>query len=508
MFRALCSALVLLFAAGAAQAQTCPDGPTVPGIDVSKWQGAIDWAQVAGDGVRFAVIRVNHGLEDIDERFDENWAGARDNGIIRGWYQYFLIDEDPVDQADLMLDRLKGRLAADDLVPVIDIEHDGTGDETPEEYIAAIWQWIDRVEAATGKKPLLYTYQYFWNTRINTDEFELAGYPLWFANYNVTCPTLPNTLTRWDFWQTSSTGSVAGITGNVDTNLFNGVEAEMSDLMMGPATCGDGYCTLDETSETCAADCEGCLAVPPEGRILDDKDACQAYGGAPESMRWDGINGYAGSLRWTWAWDNATEDVWAETTIRVEQSGSYAISVYTDANVAGSTQVPYAVTSESGLSAVTLDQTAQDGWAALGTFDFVAGETYTVRAQDNTGEAFGTMRKVVFDAVQVEPVTLIGGPDAGVTGPDAGDVADAGLDAGAGPDAAGGGPDAGAEGPDAGVVQDAGAPGDDAGEGEPEPQPPPSVVEGCTCVSGDAAAPPALALALLMLLLVRRREPL
>src|SRR5688572_25104565 len=101
-----------------AAAVVCADGPTIDGIDVSYWQGTIDWPSVAAAGIDFAYIRVTHGLTVIDTQFDRNWAGARDNGIIRGAYQYLEPSEDAAEQAQLMLD-LMGPLEPGDLPPVL-----------------------------------------------------------------------------------------------------------------------------------------------------------------------------------------------------------------------------------------------------------------------------------------------------------------------------------------------------------------------------------------------------
>src|SRR5262245_51757973 len=85
--RAMRRGLVLLLVAGcaepvevgetAAEIRVCADGPVVEGIDVSKWQGEIDWDAVAGAGIRFAFIRTNHGLSILDEWYDFNWSEAR-----------------------------------------------------------------------------------------------------------------------------------------------------------------------------------------------------------------------------------------------------------------------------------------------------------------------------------------------------------------------------------------------------------------------------------------------
>ena len=205
---------------GATQAihEVCPDGATTYGIDVSKWQGNINWGSVAGDGVEFAIVRVSDGTTYIDEKFDQNWQGARDNGIVRGVYQFFRSDEDPIEQADLLLERM-GTLEPGDLPPVADVEStDGVSNAT---RATRLQQWLDHVEAAVGRKPLIYTGGYFWQDNVGAD---FSEYPLWHAGYTGgTCPsTVANQWPDWTFWQFSSTGSVAGISGNVDENRFNG----------------------------------------------------------------------------------------------------------------------------------------------------------------------------------------------------------------------------------------------------------------------------------------------
>ena len=69
--------------------QVCADGETVEGIDISKWQGEIDWDAVAASGVKFAFIRVSDGLNYPDGYFSVNWRRAKEVGILRGAYQFF-----------------------------------------------------------------------------------------------------------------------------------------------------------------------------------------------------------------------------------------------------------------------------------------------------------------------------------------------------------------------------------------------------------------------------------
>ena len=172
--------------------QVCAEGETLFGIDVSKWQGDIDWSAVADDGVEYAFIRVTHGVDVIDEKFTQNWAGARDNGILRGAYQYFSGDEDALEQAEIFVDLL-GPLEPGDLPPVIDVE-----DEDPAgaaSLAAKVQVWIDHVEAELGVTPIVYTGKYFWQSNVASTAF--SHHPLWHAQYPLqSMPGSRHTITQ------------------------------------------------------------------------------------------------------------------------------------------------------------------------------------------------------------------------------------------------------------------------------------------------------------------------
>jgi len=102
----------------------CGDGPTVTGMDVSYYETSIDWDAAHAAGIDFAFVRVSDGLQFIDPKFPAYWAGARAAGVIRGAYQFFRPAQDPIAQADLLLDRI-GPVEPDDLPPVIDVEVSG-----------------------------------------------------------------------------------------------------------------------------------------------------------------------------------------------------------------------------------------------------------------------------------------------------------------------------------------------------------------------------------------------
>jgi lysozyme len=199
-------------------ARVCPAGTTLEGIDVSIYQGTIDWAKVKADGIVFAFIRVSDGLPPIDSKFQENWTGARAAGVVRGAYQFFRQDEDPVAQADLLLDTM-GPLEDDDLPPVVDVEStDGAG---PAEIVANVRTWADRIRAGTGRRPIIYTGPSFWNVQAGGSAGVTDLY-LWLAHWTTSCPDVPKGFTTWTFWQYSSTGTVSGISGAVDRDRFDG----------------------------------------------------------------------------------------------------------------------------------------------------------------------------------------------------------------------------------------------------------------------------------------------
>jgi GH25 family lysozyme M1 (1,4-beta-N-acetylmuramidase) len=215
----------------AEEVKVCPGGDTVEGIDVSVYQGTIDWHKVAAAGVEFSFIRAAYGISHVDSKFAGNWSGARAAGVLRGAYHFFREDEDPVMQADLFLDTM-GPLEDDDLPPAIDVETaDGQSAAT---IVANVGAWIGRVKQATGRTPVIYSGKYFWNGNVGASAAFLDE-ALWIPQWGVTCPDLPNPWTAWRFWQYSDTGRVDGISGAVDRDRFNGDGAALRSYIGVPA---------------------------------------------------------------------------------------------------------------------------------------------------------------------------------------------------------------------------------------------------------------------------------
>lgn len=206
----------------------CAKGATVEGIDVSVWQAAVNWQSVKNSGITFGIARVSYGTS-LDSWFDDNWNGMKSVGLIRGAYQFFLPQQDPIAQADLMLSAV-GTLGPGDLPLVADVED--TGGQSAATIASKLKQWCQHIEAATGRKPIIYTGKYFWQD--NVASFDFGGYPLWIPNYSFSCPNLPdNYWNDWVIFQYSSTGSVPGVSGNVDRNKFNGTLADLQAFANG-----------------------------------------------------------------------------------------------------------------------------------------------------------------------------------------------------------------------------------------------------------------------------------
>jgi lysozyme len=199
----------------------------VQGIDVSDHQGTVDWNAVRQAGKLFAFIKATDGITYTDPDFAANWSGARAAGLLRGAYHFYETDDDPTAQAKNFLSAVQ--LQPGDLPPVVDIERLDAGG-TASQTVQDLQTWLDAVEQATGRVPIIYTDHGFWNS-LGTSAF--GRYPLWIAEYGVDSPTLPAGWTSWTLWQYSETGTVSGVTGSVDLDVFNGTLADLAALTCG-----------------------------------------------------------------------------------------------------------------------------------------------------------------------------------------------------------------------------------------------------------------------------------
>jgi GH25 family lysozyme M1 (1,4-beta-N-acetylmuramidase) len=220
-------ALLLSFAAPAtAAAKRTTPPPKLEGLDVSRFQGTIDWAKVAGSGRRFAMIRASAGSLTTDASYPANRAGATAAGLKVSAYHYANPDaatNDALNEANFFLGLATPTHG--DLVPALDVEV--TNGLSVADMQTWVRTWLERVSSQLGVKPMIYTSPSFWKTSLgDTRWFADNGYTvLWVAHWNVKSPTVPASNWGghgWTFWQYTSCGSVPGISGCVDLDRYNG----------------------------------------------------------------------------------------------------------------------------------------------------------------------------------------------------------------------------------------------------------------------------------------------
>lgn len=226
--------------ASAGEAGSSPSEPSalgsgrLAGIDVSHWNGKIDWERVRDDGYRFAIMKATQGRGYEDPTYDTNHAEAREAGLRVTAYEF--ADPDPARKdarrdADHFVD--VANLHGKDLVPVLDLEQ--TGGLGPSRLIEWVRRWSTRVHERLGRWPTIYTSPSFWDQHMkDTVEFAKRGHRLWIAHWFAKRPNLP--ARRWNgrgwvFWQWSNRGEVRGIEGRVDLNIFDG--SSLRKLMLG-----------------------------------------------------------------------------------------------------------------------------------------------------------------------------------------------------------------------------------------------------------------------------------
>ena len=190
------------------------------GIDVSHYQGEVDWATVAEVGIVFAFAKATEGISVVDSQFATNWAGMQQAGLLRGAYHFFRPAQDAHRQAENFVNQFANPLALGDLPPVLDVE-DLDGVEV-DQVLDRAEIWMRDVQVALGCRPILYTNRPFWrNTMGNSTR--LADYYLWLAHYtSAPEPRVTGGWDSWVFWQYSPQGTIPGVAGAVDLDYFNG----------------------------------------------------------------------------------------------------------------------------------------------------------------------------------------------------------------------------------------------------------------------------------------------
>ena len=196
------------------------------GIDVSRYQGDIDWEQVAGDGVAYAMIRLgirgySEGTLVLDENYEANMQGATTNGIEVGAYFFTQAtsDAEALEEAQFVIENLAPYQVK--FPVVLDVEAVGSGNArtknlTVEERTQYAITFCEAVKAA-GYTPMIYGNLKTFMLMLDLEQLE--GYEKWFAAYDTSKIYFPY---AFSIWQYTDKGSVSGINGEVDLNITFG----------------------------------------------------------------------------------------------------------------------------------------------------------------------------------------------------------------------------------------------------------------------------------------------
>jgi len=202
-----------------------PQHYPVHGIDVSKWQGAIDWAQVRASGVAFAFIKATEGGDVADERFAENWAAARAAGVPRGAYHFYYFCRPAAEQARWFAAHVPRDRGA--LPPVLDMEWNHLSRTcphrpAPETVRAEMLAYKRAIAVHYGRWPIVYTTVDFYR---DNELWRVEGTEFWLRSV-AGHPSEVYPGQDWTFWQYTGTGVVPGIGGAADINVFGGTRGQ------------------------------------------------------------------------------------------------------------------------------------------------------------------------------------------------------------------------------------------------------------------------------------------
>lgn len=201
-------ALVLALASITHFGTVMPDEELVEGIDVSHYQGRIDWPKVRNDGIVFAIMKATQGLRAVDPRFKFNWEASKKAGLSRGAYHFLEPDQDGTAQAQHFLRTVE--FTKGDLIPAVDVERKG------EALTRTLKDFLAEVKKSLGVDAVIYVSPSFWNEHLADAFEEPLPNPLWIAEYDVSAPKTTRGIGPWLVWQYSKTGRVDGIAGPVD----------------------------------------------------------------------------------------------------------------------------------------------------------------------------------------------------------------------------------------------------------------------------------------------------
>jgi lysozyme len=197
----------------------------VEGIDISRYQGKLNWTKVTEEGIDFAYVKATEGLEKQDTMFRRNWSEMQRVNIKRGAYHFFRPTLSPWTQAQNFISTVD--LETGDLPPVLDVEVvDGVSKAV---LVSRMKSWLNIIELRYNTRPIIYTNLKFYYNYIvgNFDD-----YPLWIAKYGDIKPNIVNA-NQFKFWQYGNKGKLSGVNGFIDLNVFIGSKTDLEALCVG-----------------------------------------------------------------------------------------------------------------------------------------------------------------------------------------------------------------------------------------------------------------------------------
>ncbi len=198
------------------------------GIDVSHHNGTINWNDVPRSQANFVFCKATQGRSFIDPMLHAYMNELKRIDFIRGVYHFLTFkDVSAIDQVNNFINSGIDFSMPGTLPPVLDVEWQQSDSlnqfiiDNRAQCVKKIKDWLDAVEVATGRLPIIYTNRSFWKDYLDNPA-GFQNYPLWVASYRNDAPRLPEGWDDYSIWQYTESGSVQGISGNVDKNVFNG----------------------------------------------------------------------------------------------------------------------------------------------------------------------------------------------------------------------------------------------------------------------------------------------
>ena len=183
------------------------------GIDISHFQGLVDWNQLQDQSIQFVIIKASQGNHYIDKHYQSNWKKSQSTTLWRGAYHYLDPEYSGISQALHFIKTTQGNFG--EFAPVVDLE--AFEDKKVEDVIGVLAEYLAIIEQKTGCLAIIYTSPNFWR---QLDDHDYGRHALWLADY-AEKPQIPNGWKTWSMWQYTNKGKIQGINGLIDKSKLH-----------------------------------------------------------------------------------------------------------------------------------------------------------------------------------------------------------------------------------------------------------------------------------------------